>query len=268
MLSQAQVEQFQRDGFLLGPHVFSDAEVEVLRADLDRVAAAGPRPWSEQHELPLITNLTGEPGKMVLQIIDIFKASNAFNALAHSGTITEEIAQLTGASELRIWHDQIQWKPAATGGVNMWHQDAPLWPSIKPMTMVTAWVALDDVDEGNGCMSMVPGSHLWGDAIQFLWTIKDFDSLPESYEGHPISVRLCPVKKGQVHYHHSLTWHGSNANQSERARRAIAVHYMTQETHYIGPKGHPLEPWITLEEGEKMHGPHFPLVWSAAKVTA
>lgn len=42
----------------------------------------------------------------------------------------------------------------------MWHQDAPYWPIVAPMTEVTAWVALDDADEDNGCMSMVPGSPL------------------------------------------------------------------------------------------------------------
>jgi phytanoyl-CoA hydroxylase len=177
--------------------------------------------------------------------------------------ICEEMAQLTGADSLRIWHDQIQYKPAARGGVNMWHQDAPLWPIIAPMTEVTAWVALDDVDIDNGCMSMVPGSHLWGDQIEMIRQWKDFEKdVPSEFEGHEIIVRKCPVKKGEVHYHHSLTWHGSHANTSGRPRRAIALHFMTGETRYVESGEHCMKQFVTVEDGELLQGEHFPLVWS------
>ena len=70
--------------------------------------------------------------------------------------------------DIQIWHDQIQYKPPHHGGINNWHQDAPYWPVLKPETPVTAWIALDDVDESNGCMWMVPGSHKWGNNIEML----------------------------------------------------------------------------------------------------
>ena len=61
----------------------------------------------------------------IWQIVNIWQASEPFRQLIHHPKITKGLAQLTGAKELRIWHDQIQYKPAAIGGVNMWHQDAP-----------------------------------------------------------------------------------------------------------------------------------------------
>jgi len=268
MLSQGQIEQFNRDGFLRGAKVLSDDEVETLRSELTRVAAFGAKSWAEHDSLPLISNIGGDEGHPILQIVNIWEASPAFESLVHNRKITEQVAQLTQASELRIWHDQIQYKPAETGGVNMWHQDAPLWPCVLPMTEVSAWVALDDVDEGNGCMSMVPGSHLWGDQIPFLWTVKDFNGLPEEFEGHKIEVRKCPVNKGEVHFHHGLTWHGSHANTSDRPRRAIAMHYMTEEAYFAGNHGHPMERWMEYEADAKLEGQHFPLVWAAEPVGA
>src|SRR5207248_1136185 len=123
----------------------------------------------------------------------------------------------------------IQYKPAAIGGVNMWHQDSPYWPILTPKDVqLTAWVALDDADAENGCMSMVPGSHRWGDRISALHALKDFNAMPELFEGKKLEVRLCPVEKGAVHFHHPLTWHGSQANTSGRPRRAIALHFMTE----------------------------------------
>ncbi|HXV99352.1 MAG TPA: phytanoyl-CoA dioxygenase family protein, partial [Anaerolineae bacterium] len=173
----------------------------------------------------------------------------------------EGVAQLTSATGLRIWHDQVQYKPPEIGGVNMWHQDAPYWPIIAPMTEVTAWVALDDADESNGCMSMVPGSHLWGNNIDFLHTLENYEAMPDSYQGHTINVVRCPVKKGEVHFHHALTWHGSHANTSGRPRRAIALHYMTQDTRYVASGKHVMKQFVEVADGALMHGEHFPLVY-------
>ena len=171
------------------------------------------------------------------------------------------MAQLTRAEELRIWHDQIQYKPAEVGGTTGWHQDAPLWPIIRPMTEVSAWVALDDVDADNGCMSMVPGSHLWGNQMPFIRSLENYNAMPPAFEDHPIAVVLRPVKKGEVHYHHALTWHGSHNNTSSRPRRAIAIHYMTHETRYEASGEHAMKPYVEVADGEILRGAHFPTVW-------
>jgi ectoine hydroxylase-related dioxygenase (phytanoyl-CoA dioxygenase family) len=144
----------------------------------------------------------------------------------------------------------------------MWHQDSPYWPPLYPKDQqVTAWVALDDVDESNGCMSMVPGSHAWGDQVAFLHTLKNFDDMPREFQGGKIEVRRCPVRRGEVHYHHALTWHGSQANTSDRPRRAVALHFMTERTRYDASKDHVMKPFIESADGEPVRGAHFPRTW-------
>ncbi|MFM1850899.1 MAG: hypothetical protein RIS54_583 [Verrucomicrobiota bacterium] len=267
MLTPAQIAQFQSQGYLRGAKVLDDDQVETLRAEIERVIVDRDR--DDIPQPVLCHNFTHDENAPVWQIVNIWEASPAFKGLIHNRQIAEEMAQLTGATELRIWHDQIQYKPASRGGVNMWHQDAPLWPIIAPMTEVTAWVALDDVDVDNGCMSMVPGSHLWGDHMDHLRTWKDFvKDVPAEFEGHKVEVKFCPVKKGEVHFHHSLTWHGSHANTSGRPRRAIALHYMTGETRYVEAGEHPMKQFVTVADGELLAGEHFPLVWSKDAVPA
>jgi ectoine hydroxylase-related dioxygenase (phytanoyl-CoA dioxygenase family) len=265
MLSQEQIQEFKTNGYLRGGRVLTDEQVEVLREDVARVIrdrdANTPQPV-------MIKNLTGNDATPVWQIVNIWEASEPFRQLIHNPIINEEMAQLTGASALRIWHDQIQYKPAETGGVNMWHQDAPLWPTLAPMTEVSAWVALDDVGVDNGCMSMVPGSHLWGNNIDFLNTFKNYTDMPTEFEGRKIEVRPCPVRKGEVHYHHALTWHGSHANTSGRPRRAIALHYMTEETCFVASGEHVMKKFIHVGDGETVQGEHFPLVWQKDRVLA
>lgn len=263
MLTPTQIADFRANGFLNGGIVLTDEEVEELRGEVMRVIAE-----RERTDIPqpvLVRNLASNESAPVWQIVNIWMASAPFKRLMAHPKITRGIAQLTDATELRIWHDQIQYKPPEIGGVNMWHQDAPYWPIIQPMTEVTAWVALDDADETNGCMSMVPGSHLWGNNIDFLHTLDSYDAMPDRFDEHEIRIVRCPVQKGEVHFHHALTWHGSHANTSGRPRRAIALHYMTQDARYVASGEHVMKKYVEVADGELLRGEYFPLVYGMAE---
>lgn len=259
MLTEQQIADFQANGFVNGGQLLSADEVDTLRAELDRVIDE-----HEQSGVPqpvLLRNLAGDDDSPIWQIVNIWEASAPFKTLVSHPNIVAGITQLTGATELRIWHDQIQYKPPQKGGVLMWHQDAPLWPILAPMTEVSAWVALDDVDVSNGCMSMVPGSHQWGNNIEYLRGLKEYDMMPSKFEGREVEIHLCPVKKGEVHFHHALTWHGSHNNLSDRPRRAIALHYMTGDTRFVASGEHVMKPFVHVADGETMQGDHFPQVY-------
>lgn len=259
MLSTSEIQQFEDDGFLLGGRVCTDAQADHLASEMERVIRDQHRKDVPQPNR--IVNLA-QPAAPVWQILNIYEASDAYRELMHTPKITEEIAQLTRASELRVWHDQIQYKPAGGGGVNMWHQDSPLWPTIEPKNeQVSAWIALDDVDTGNGCMSMVAGSYRWGLQQPFLATLPTWESMPKEFAGREVRIKVCPVRKGHVHFHHAMTWHGSHANTSNRPRRAIAYHYMTDRTYYAGNFGHPIESYIEVQKETRLTGKRFPLVW-------
>jgi phytanoyl-CoA hydroxylase len=261
MLTAEQLEQFRRSGFVNGGPVLEDSAVaklqeEVLRVIDDRENASVPQPVR-------VANLSSDAEHPIWQIVNIWQASPAFQALVCSTKIAEMAAQLSGAKELRIWHDQIQYKPKELGGRLHWHQDSPLWQTLQPKdAQLTAWVALDDAEADNGCMYMVPGSHKWGNRQQFLDTLPQSGELPEDFEGHPLHFMMCPVKKGHVHFHHSLTWHGSGKNLSLRPRRAIAIHFMTDRTTFDASGNHIMQTFISVADGTKLTGDAFPLVYS------
>ena len=279
-LSDLQVGQFHRDGFLNAGMVLSDAEITELSDALAGVIERGPEGFSDGEPGPVLYRDMGagyeSDGRQVsknpnYQIVNIWECSPPFERLIRHPFIVRAISQLTGFGDLQVWHDQVQYKPAKTGGATAWHQDAPLWPSIEPMTPVSAWIPLDTADEENGCMWMVPGSHRWGNQMEFLVsaaglkTLDEFSNLPpfDPPAGAPIqevTTRPCPVQRGEVHFHHSLTWHGSPFNQSTRPRQALAIHYMTSEAVFTG-RDHPMRQFISLDIGESMidAGPHFPV---------
>jgi ectoine hydroxylase-related dioxygenase (phytanoyl-CoA dioxygenase family) len=108
----------------------------------------------------------------------------------------------------------------------------PSWPLIRPYTALTAWVALDDAVEENGCMRMVPGSHLWGDCEDLCGDDWGLPALPESYHGRAVRPVLRPVRAGHVHFHDERTWHASSPNRTKGPRRALAILYMNADARY------------------------------------
>ena len=109
-----QVDTFLEKGFLLGSRALSDEQVEELREELARVIDDYERDDVTQ---PVhIVNLGGREESPVWQVVNIWEASSAYHRLVHNPVIVEEIGQLTAATELRVWHDQIQYKPPQVGG--------------------------------------------------------------------------------------------------------------------------------------------------------
>src|SRR3954468_1178557 len=104
MLTDQQISQFHRDGFLLGSRIVSGSDVHVLNAQVMRVIEQRDR---GRPQPVLLRNLSGSPSHPVWQIVNIWQASKPFAALITDKTISEEIAQLTRAKQLRLFHDQI-----------------------------------------------------------------------------------------------------------------------------------------------------------------
>ncbi|MBB6730177.1 phytanoyl-CoA dioxygenase family protein [Cohnella zeiphila] len=276
MLTQAQLDEFNRNGFLKGDVILSDAEVEALREELDLVmdGKSVKKPVLNHNMLDssdkLYDRMKMTTNERVVQIVNIWMASDAFYRHAAHPVICEEISQLSGSDTIRIWHDQIQYKPPKSGGPTGWHQDHPLWPIIQPADLVSAWVALDDAIIENGCMWMVPGSHKWGNHQKYLASdekFKPYHKQPELLpEGANVEAVPFEIKKGQVGYHHCLTWHGSPHNRSELKRRAIAVHYMPGHIRYEPTSGHPMLEHVNVQPGEILAGPSFPVVYERSAV--
>tara|TARA_B100001250_G_scaffold413402_1_gene447414 strand:- start:1387 stop:2238 length:852 start_codon:yes stop_codon:yes gene_type:complete len=274
MLTEKHLSDFDRDGFVNGGKVLDDAELEQLTSALGEMINKGPDGYSGADEGPVsFKNISGNDERPVWQIVNVWEASEAFQKLIYHSDIVQGVSQLTREADLMVWHDQVQYKPAQYGGATTWHQDAPLWPIIRPMTPVSAWIPFDDADEKNGCMWMVPGSHKWGNQIEFLRkqgelrTLDEFKKLkkfdtPEEAETNSVDPVAWPVKRGEVSFHHSLTWHGSPLNKSIRPRRAIAIHYMTGQARYDAHGEHIMKQFVDLPDGAPMSeaGKHFPLV--------
>ena len=263
MLTDEQVQSFRENGFLNYGRVLTDAQLDELREALDRVLSgqSGSSPEA-------VTNIGGGNNAVVTQVVNMWEAEPAFRKHLANSAIVPLVAQLMGTDTVRVWHDQMQLKPPRIGGPTLWHQDHPYWPIIQPADLVSAWVALEDATVENGCMSMVPGSHKWGNCQvakgQIGTNMETYEPDPDPSVipvGATVKTVPCEVPAGSVVFHHCLCWHGAPANKSDKPRPAIAVHYMPGWTRYE-PSGqtHLIEHHVEVAPGEALVGAHFPTV--------
>jgi phytanoyl-CoA hydroxylase len=115
-------------------------------------------------------------------------------------------------------------KPPGTSHVTPPHQDNYYF-CLAPPNVVTIWMALDAVDDDNGCLRYVAGSHHCGirphgrsQVLGFSQGILDYSDADRSAE---VPIHLQP---GDVVAHHGNTIHRADANRSvTRHRRAFAT---------------------------------------------
>ena len=153
----------------------------------------------------------------------------------------ESIARQLIGDEIALDYDQFLAKrPKKSGAAFAWHQDLGYWPTGSPDTVTTTCsLALDDADEENGCLQVVPRSHLEDELRPHRpMLMKDDGDKGDREESHALTVDLTPddkivhlpVKRGSVSVHNERIVHGSGGNRSERWRRTYIVAHRSRKT--------------------------------------
>ena len=98
-----------------------------------------------------------------------------------------------------------------------WHQDVTYW-GLEPPRAITAWIAIDDADVENGCMSVIPGSHRLG-ILEHGKSAREGNLLsinqevPDGLVDEARAVSM-PLRAGQMSLHDGMLLHGSHPNRS------------------------------------------------------
>jgi ectoine hydroxylase-related dioxygenase (phytanoyl-CoA dioxygenase family) len=133
----------------------------------------------------------------------------------------------------------LYFKPPGARGQGL-HQDQ-YYLRVQPGTCMAAWLPLDDCDEANGCMQVVPGSHL----LPLLCTVPSDTTqsftdvmvpVPEGMEVKPVIM-----KAGDMFFFNGQMIHGSYPNtSSDRFRRSLIGHYIVGDAEKVAKYYHPV----------------------------
>ncbi len=261
-LTDAQIDFFHTHGYLSHIKILNAQQVEVLRAELADLVD----PTHEGNELfhEYHSNESTDPNTVIFHALGHWRIKPGFHDLLWNPAFCMAASQLLGGG-VRFWHDQLFCKPAHHGGVVAWHQDYSYWTRTGPMAHLTCWVALDDADKRNGCLQYIPGSHRWGLLEKpTLAGEQDelLDFLTDAQRAEMKNSVHIEMKAGYGTFHHPLMVHGSDANYSDRSRRALVLNVFREGT--VSNTDEELLAGVpVIPKGEKMEGTFFPLIFDA-----
>jgi hypothetical protein len=218
-LTPGQVERFNRDGYLSPIAGFDAAGVAANRALFDRLHPA------------LTASGLGD-----YDINGFHTTCPSLWDLVTTPRLLDHVQDLIGP-DIVCWGAHFFAKAPGDLRRVSWHQDGPYWP-FHPARTVTAWLAIDDADAGNGAMRVVAGSHRHGvlpfrasaaEERNVLWLTVDEAA---ARGGPPVTLAL---RAGEFSLHSDLLLHGSEPNPSTRRRCGLAIRYVAAEVRLQQP---------------------------------
>ena len=261
-LTHDQIDAYHRDGFVAGPKVLADQQIESLRRRFDDIIQGRVEdyPTSLRGAAPSKGgNLRG------IKMVNVMRHDPVFRDMLLHNQAIANLAHDLLEGPVRVWQDQAIMKaPHDTATGLAWHQDYVYNDQIAPAEWLTCWIAIDDAFEANGCMKMIPGSHRWPvrysrDEVNpddMNWLLRRPD-IPKGADLAPVAIE---VKAGHCHFHHCMTFHGSYGNRTDNPRRSYIPILIPGRTVKTKEDWNP-DRQASIEEfaiGDRIEGSKFP----------
>ncbi|MEZ5738030.1 MAG: phytanoyl-CoA dioxygenase family protein [Burkholderiaceae bacterium] len=217
-----EVAFYRQAGYLVVDEVLDAATLAAIKADLDRVVADATHVTSNDDVYDLEPGHTPQSPR-VRRIKAPHKVMPSVNALIRHPAMVGILTRLLGDG-VRFQTSKLNMKSAGFGAAVEWHQDWAFYPHTND-DLLAVGIMLDEIDESNGPMLVVPGSHTgpvydhhangsFCGAMDPTRCDVDFDS-------------AVPIvgKAGSMSFHHVRAVHGSAVNRSGRSRNFLLFQF-------------------------------------------
>ncbi len=206
-LNADELAVYREQGYVIVPDVFPLEELAEIDREIDRLQDAQRN--------------TGRNKGWVMQLGLRSEITRQFVQDERVLTLIENIVK----PGISIYSAKLTAKVPHSNDICHWHQDNAYY-NTKTLseTRMSTWIPLQNADETNGCLWVVPGSHKGGVA-----THGPFGGQCPKCMG-PADLMFddaipCPVKAGDILLFDAYLWHHSKGNQTDHVRRAFIVSY-------------------------------------------
>lgn len=230
IVTDADVEAFERDGAICLRGVFDAAWIERTSAAVDRVIAA-PSPYSRQR---------GDQDGRFHNDFFLWDRDEDFAAFAIESPAADIARSVMRSEHVNLFFDHLLVKQPRASEPTPWHHDLPYWP-VDGTQICSVWVGLDPVTAATGGVEYVAGSHRWGSRFEPATFIKDrpfedqgLEPIPD-IDGQRDRYRILSwdLEPGDCLVHHALTVHGAPGNSTaDRRRRGLALRFTGDDARY------------------------------------
>lgn len=238
MLTAKQAQFYAENGYVVVEKLFDADRISQALNAIDKLLAEGNAGKTFEVE-PQDTGT-------VRRIWSPTQKDEVFDQMASDPALLDCIEQLIGGNVL-FHYSKLNMKGPKVGSVVSWHQDFSYYPHTNT-DLLAVLIFLDDATKVNGCLRVVPGSHLRG--------LRSHD-IDGYFRGKVLDVNEqeavhLEVPAGGAIFLHCMTLHASERNESELPRRTFLPAYRAADAFpiYFGPHAAHNEPGIKLLRGE------------------
>ncbi|KJE93341.1 epoxidase subunit A [Capsaspora owczarzaki ATCC 30864] len=214
ILGMNEVNQYNRDGFLVVPNLFTPIEKKKIFEWTDQISAL---PETKGKWMQYFENKNGQ--RLLCRTENFLDYFPELDQLIR-GKITDAVSDLLQEPAL-LYKEKINFKLPHSSGFEP-HQDAPAYTTFKQRLHLTAMIAADKAVIENGCLEVVRGEHTKGmlphpGGIMEEWLVKKWE---QEKKWEPVQVEA-----GTILFFGSFLPHRSGPNVSDRSRRAYYLTY-------------------------------------------
>ncbi len=222
-LSKQQIEQYFELGYLVVEGVLRTDKLTRLRQETEAIIARASE-IAEHNEIYDLEDSHSAQNPRVRRIKEPHKHFPYFGDLFADSDITDVLVPLLGEN-IRIYGAKMNMKAAGYGAPVEWHQDWAFYPHTNDDVLATG-ILLDDCEESNGPLLVVPGSHkgpVYDHHDPDGYFCGAFNPHDQSYDVSQAHMLTGPA--GSMSIHHVRAVHGSAMNTSDRPRRLLLTEY-------------------------------------------
>jgi phytanoyl-CoA hydroxylase len=228
-IREEHVKAYKDQGFLGVEGVLSAAEVNraveaIMHHVYDDATQAGVQFVRPRNEL-----LNQEERELsVRKVYNFVEVDQTLRTIAYQPDLLAIVERLLGEKPVLVQNMALM-KPPKGGGEKPWHQDMAYGNLAYDRSVVGAWIALDEAGLDNGCMQVIPKSHMDGGTPHY--AIRDWQICDANV---PVQRNVSiPLQPGGVLFFHGLLMHGTPFNFSDKRRRALQFHYAPESAEKI-----------------------------------
>jgi len=206
-LSKSEINQYNEKGYLAPIDVLTKDEANEIKNEIEFIEKKWP------NELEGL-------GRNYVHLI-----SPIFDKVVHNSKILDAVESIIGRNILACGTTLFIKDPDEKGFVSF-HQDAK-YIGLEPHNWVTAWVAITEANEENGCMRMWTGTHktdLKHHSEKFDYGTGNLLTRGQTVENVPLNeTEPVILNAGQMSLHHPRIAHGSGINKSNKRRVGFVI---------------------------------------------
>jgi len=218
MLTNKQVIDYHRDGFLVIKDFFSSAEIDLLYQTA-----------TDESVVDHAFDLNDQDGKKTKLTLWFTAGDDPFGLMSRCKRMIDSVQSLLGEGEVCHFHSKVMQKEPRVGGAWEWHQDYGYWYKngfLFPEAMISVMVALTDANKANGCLQVLRGTHkMQRFEHHFAGEQQGADDTFVSEAAKISDLIYCELTAGDILFFHPNILHRSEANLSDYARWSVISAY-------------------------------------------